>query len=76
MGHDQSHHNETQGLEHDPVCGMDVDPKSPHTFTSQHNGKTWYFCSDACKKNFRANPGKYAPGKPPGQEGRGERGAS
>ncbi len=43
----------------DPVCGMKVDPGDPATLKLQKEGKTWYFCSADCKKNFEANPGKY-----------------
>jgi Cu(I)/Ag(I) efflux system membrane fusion protein len=43
----------------DPVCGMDVDPNSPDVFKTQYKGKTYYFCSEHCKKSFEANPGKY-----------------
>ncbi len=35
----------------DPVCGMDVDPKTAK-FKSEYKGKTYYFCSDQCKKSF------------------------
>jgi Cu+-exporting ATPase len=45
----------------DLVCGMDVDPKSPHTLKTQYKGKTYYFCAEMCKKSFEANPGKYVP---------------
>ncbi len=46
----------------DPVCGMDVDPKTAPA-TSEHMGKTYYFCSLACKKTFDANPAKYTGGR-------------
>jgi Cu(I)/Ag(I) efflux system membrane fusion protein len=42
----------------DPVCGMDVDPKAAEA-TTQHGGKTYYFCSPKCKKDFEEDPGKY-----------------
>jgi membrane fusion protein, copper/silver efflux system len=46
-----------QGKTHDPVCGMEVDPaKAVH---SEHAGKTWYFCSQNCRRDFDANPAKY-----------------
>lgn len=60
--------------EKDPVCRMTVDPKSPKAITTQHNGKTWYFCSDECKKTFEANPEKYAPKKLSAQDANGVRG--
>jgi len=42
----------------DPVCGMDVDPKSAR-HTSEYQGQTYYFCSASCKKAFEANPAQY-----------------
>ena len=45
-------------MERDPICGMDVDPKTSR-HTAQHGGKTYYFCSPGCKKSFEANPAKY-----------------
>lgn len=43
----------------DPVCGMDVDESSAPA-TSEHEGLTYYFCSPGCKREFDANPEKYA----------------
>ncbi len=45
-------------MERDPVCGMDVDPKTAK-HTSVHEGKTFYFCSPGCKKTFDADPHRY-----------------
>ena len=45
----------------DPVCGMDVDPKTAPA-RSEHMGKNYYFCAPACKKTFDANPAKYTGG--------------
>lgn len=42
----------------DPVCGMTID-RSTAKGTSEHEGKTYYFCSDSCKKKFEADPKKY-----------------
>lgn len=42
----------------DPVCGMDVDPKTA-AGESEYNGETYYFCSPGCKKSFDADPEKY-----------------
>ena len=46
-------------MEKDPVCGMQVDPKSA-AGQAQHAGKTYYFCAAACKSKFEKNPGQYA----------------
>jgi YHS domain-containing protein len=45
-------------MEKDPVCGMDVDPKTA-AGKSDYQGKTYYFCSLGCKKEFENNPGKF-----------------
>jgi YHS domain-containing protein len=42
----------------DPVCGMDVDPKTA-TGKSDYQGTTFYFCSSGCKKAFDKEPQKY-----------------
>ena len=43
----------------DLVCGMDVDEKAAAA-SSTYKGKTFYFCAPGCKKEFDANPEKYA----------------
>ena len=43
----------------DPVCGMDVDPKTA-AGKSEYKGQTYYFCSGGCKKAFDKEPEKYA----------------
>ncbi|OLD21682.1 MAG: YHS domain-containing protein [Thaumarchaeota archaeon 13_1_40CM_2_39_13_1] len=42
----------------DPVCKMDVDEKIAPS--SNHGGKTYYFCCTSCKGAFEKNPTKYA----------------
>lgn len=44
-------------MEKDPVCGMDVDPKTA-AGKSEYQGKTYYFCSTGCKKDFDKDPQK------------------
>jgi YHS domain-containing protein len=46
-------------MERDVVCGMNVDPAKAAA-TSEYNGKTYYFCAQACKNKFDAEPQKYA----------------
>jgi len=41
----------------DPVCGMDVNPESPHRYTYQHI--EYGFCSDTCLDKFRTHPERY-----------------
>ena len=42
----------------DPVCGMTVEIATAH-FTSEYNGKTYYFCAIGCKRSFDKEPGRY-----------------
>ena len=44
-------------MKRDPVCGMHVDEKE--AITMQHEGKTYHFCSPACKAAFEKEPRKY-----------------
>lgn len=46
-------------LQKDPVCGMMVD-EARAKGTSQHRGKTYYFCAPGCKQRFDAAPERYA----------------
>ena len=39
----------------DPVCGMTVDPVRAKV-RADHEGKTWYFCSQRCHDRFVTNP--------------------
>ena len=45
----------------DPVCRMEVDPDDPPAVL-EHEGHKHYFCSEACKTAFVADPGMYIPG--------------
>ncbi len=60
--HSHSHaHGDRHESEHtarDPVCGMSVDPHTAE-HRSQHQGKTWYFCSSRCLSRFDENPEHY-----------------
>ncbi|OWP57148.1 MAG: hypothetical protein B2I17_01860 [Thermoplasmatales archaeon B_DKE] len=47
-----------KNLEKDVVCGMMVDTKT--AISEEHMGKKFYFCSNDCKKQFDADPHKYA----------------
>jgi Cu+-exporting ATPase len=39
----------------DPVCGMRI-ATDDAADTVRHGGRTWHFCSDACARQFRADP--------------------
>ena len=45
-------------MEKDPVCGMQVDPKSA-AGQAQQGGKTYYFCSASCRDKFEQAPERY-----------------
>ncbi|MFF6833298.1 YHS domain-containing protein [Streptomyces sp. NPDC012438] len=42
----------------DPVCGMTVED-SPTTPRITYQGRTYLFCSTACKDRFTADPDQY-----------------
>jgi Cu+-exporting ATPase len=42
----------------DPVCGMQVDPSTAAAHV-EHEGSTYYFCSQGCAAKFRTEPAKY-----------------
>jgi YHS domain-containing protein len=42
----------------DPVCGMMVDPESAAGSTI-YESQDVYFCSDQCRRDFEADPGRY-----------------
>ena len=39
----------------DPVCGMDIDPELSERRV-EHEGRTYYFCSEHCRARFEAEP--------------------
>jgi Cu+-exporting ATPase len=43
----------------DPVCGMEIGEKKA-AGTAEYSGKTYYFCSPACKAKFQKTRGQYA----------------
>ncbi len=58
----------------DPICGMELEPAAA-AGSSEHGGKTYYFCSDACQRQFDVVMGlrakmQAAPGAPPEAHGR------
>src|ERR1035438_10897391 len=61
---EQVHNREMrQTEEHDPVCGMKVNP-SKAAASAQRQGATAYFCSQGCAAKFRAAPEKYVQAHP------------
>jgi Cu+-exporting ATPase len=49
---------ERTALTRDPVCGMTVEPTTASHM--EHNGSTYYFCSDGCRAEFEKRPDRYA----------------
>ena len=41
----------------DPVCGMEIDDAT--ALHADHDGVTYYFCSEGCRNTFLANPSEY-----------------
>lgn len=59
--HNHVHHRHTNLHDQtvkDPVCGMDVDPKSAKGKVN-HNGIDYFFCSTKCEAKFKFDPQKY-----------------
>jgi len=42
----------------DPVCGMNINAAAA-AGSSEYEGTTYYFCAEACKTAFDAEPSKY-----------------
>jgi P-type Cu+ transporter len=62
--HAHAHHHHPEPAEVlDPVCGMTID-RADAVGTADYNGQTYYFCSDSCLTQFRADPALFVdPGK-------------
>lgn len=43
----------------DPVCGMEIE-EDDAVGTAEHEGRSYYFCSEDCKQEFEADPSAYA----------------
>jgi len=52
-------HGEGNQMAVDPICKMDVDPKTAK-WKSTYDGKEYFFCAPGCKKAFDKDPKKYA----------------
>lgn len=51
----------------DPVCGMQIET-SGAAGQSEFEGRTYYFCSLACKDSFDANPARFTTNEPENQQ--------
>src|ERR1700720_3713340 len=56
---DRTADHENNALEsvRDPVCGMTVDPTTPHR--AEHAGQRYFFCGAKCRGRFVAQPARY-----------------
>lgn len=45
-------------MEIDPVCGMEVDPKTAAA-SFEYQGRTYYFCAIGCLEDFKEDPDSY-----------------
>lgn len=52
----------------DPVCGM-VIRREDAVATEEHDGRTFYFCSDACHEKFVNDPHRYGHAHEAGEAG-------
>src|SRR5438445_121564 len=58
--HNGHHHGATAAVaEKDPVCGMDVVPGQAPGGSTDHAGKTHWFCSQGCREKFVGDPTRY-----------------
>lgn len=66
-GHSHGGHGDAApgGDVKDPVCGMTVDPRKAAA-ASVRGGKTYYFCSTACRNAFEKAPETFAGGSAQG----------
>ena len=60
--HTHQHGSATAETAIDPVCEMTVDPRTARSV--EHDGKSYYFCSEGCRTKFLADPAKYLNRKP------------
>jgi Cu+-exporting ATPase len=59
--HHDHNHGETKTFV-DPVCGMSTADESAFS-SHEHQGTTYYFCSDRCLAQFKENPKAYGAGE-------------
>jgi P-type Cu+ transporter len=48
----------------DPICGMTISPEDA-VGHAEHRGETYYFCSESCLDQFKANPDQFIGARPP-----------
>jgi YHS domain-containing protein len=45
-------------MERDPVCGMELEQDEEAAWVV-HDGRTYVFCSEACRRVFERDPARY-----------------
>jgi len=60
--------NPITGSRIDPVCGMSVKPARKN-LVALYDGRSYWFCADACLSAFESNPEKYLERKSPKRKG-------
>lgn len=60
---DDGRFRQVAALAVDPVCRMPVEPSGPH---ASWRGDDWWFCSDACRREFLTHPERFAGIRPAG----------
>ena len=58
------HSEANPGENIDPICGMTVSSDSPRNV--EYKGKTYFFCSDHCRRRFREDPDTFLTDSPLG----------
>jgi Cu+-exporting ATPase len=53
-----AHAADPPDVEHDPVCGMSIDPATA-AHRAEHAGHSYYFCGARCRERFAAEPARY-----------------
>ncbi len=52
---------EVSAMARDPVCGMEVED-TEGAFRVVHEGRTYLFCSESCRKRFEESPQDFTGG--------------
>jgi Cu+-exporting ATPase len=58
--------SDEEGSVIDPVCGMRIQPENAAGHV-EHNGETYYFCSESCVAKFEREPERYLAPPPPAE---------
>lgn len=57
--HEQQHLGEQGMIYRDPICGMSTD-KEGEFIRYDHDGRSYYFCSEHCLTRFKQDPHAFA----------------